>query len=133
MSKARIGKEVVARMPNRIGVLAEIAKQLSEKGINIQAVSSWIEGSEAVIRLVTEDVTRAADVLRQNKITVKENEVVLTELAHKPGMLRSLTEKLAQAGIDLRYLYASATDSQDKSLVVFSASDNGKALVLLNA
>jgi hypothetical protein len=132
MLKATIGKEVVARLTNQVGVLARVTKIVSEKGINIRAVSSWVEGKDAVIRLLTDDATRVADALREQKLTVKVNEVVMTESSHTPGMLRSLTEKLALAGIDLRYLYASALDSQEQCLIVFGSTDNGKALVLLN-
>jgi hypothetical protein len=133
MLKARIGKEVVARLTNQVGVLARVTKIVSEKGINIRAVSSWVEGEDAVIRLLTDEPTRVADALREQEVTVKLNEVVMAESPHTPGMLRSLTEKLALAGIDLRYLYASAIDSQERCLIVFRSTDNSKALVLLNA
>jgi hypothetical protein len=132
MVKARMGKEVVARMPNQVGVLAHVTKLVAEMGIDIGAVSSWVEGSQAVIRLLTNDATRVADALRQQKLTVKENEVVLVTSPHKPGMLRKVTEKLAQAGIDLRYLYASALESQEQCLIVFGSTDNGKAMALLD-
>ena len=133
MLKAKIGKEVVVRMTNEVGVLARIAKIVADKGVNILAASAWVEGTEAVIRLVTDDQLRIADALREKKFAVRETDVVLTEAAHKPGMLRHLTETLADKGIDLRYLYASATAGQDKSLVVLSSMNNERAVVLLNA
>jgi hypothetical protein len=132
MLKAKIGKEVVARLTNQVGVLARVTKIVSEKGINIRAVSSWVEGKDAVIRLLTDDATRVADALREQQVTVKENEVVMVESPHKAGLLRSLTERLAGAGIDLRYLYASALDGQEQCLIIFGSTDNGQALALLN-
>lgn len=132
MLKARMAKELIVRVPNQVGVLAQVAKIVADKGINILAACARVEGTDAVIRLVTEDQLRVAEALRERKFSVHETEVVVTEAAHKPGMLRVLTEKLATQGIDLRYLYASATAGQDKSLIVLSAMSNDRAVVLLN-
>lgn len=132
MLKARIGKEVVVRVPNTVGMLAQVTQIVSDKGINILASSSWVEGNAAVIRLVTDDHQRVVDVLREGEYTLKENDVVLTEAAHKPGMLRRLTAQLAENGLDLRYLYATATAAQEQCQIVFSCTDNNRALVLLN-
>jgi hypothetical protein len=132
MLKARIGKEAVVRVPNAVGMLAQITQIVSDKGINILASSSWVEGNSAVIRLVTDDHQRVVDALREKEFSLKENDVVVTEAAHKPGMLRRLTATLAEDGIDLRYLYATATAAQDQCQIVLSCTDNNRALVLLN-
>ena len=132
MLKAKIGKEVVVRLPNTVGMVAQITQIVSDKGINILAASSWVEGNAAIIRLVTDDHQRVVDALREKEFTLKEGDVVLTEAAHKPGMLRRLTARLAEDGIDLRHLYATATASQDQCQIVFSCSDNNRAVVLLN-
>lgn len=47
-------------------------------------------------------------------------------------MLRHVTEKLAAQGIDLYHLYATATADQEKGLVIFSSTNNDRAVVLLN-
>ena len=61
--KVTAGKEIVIRILNEIGVLAEITKSLSERGISILAVSAWVEGAEGVIHLLTDDNVRAMDLL----------------------------------------------------------------------
>jgi hypothetical protein len=132
MLRARIGKEVVVRVPNNVGMLAQITQIVSDKGINILAASSWVEGNAAVIRLVTDDHQRVVDALQEKQFTLKENDVVVTEAAHKPGMLRRLTARLADGGIDLRYLYAAATSTQEQCQVVFASNENNRAVVLLN-
>jgi hypothetical protein len=133
MLKARPAKEVVLRMPNEIGTLNGIAKTLSDKGINITAVSAWVEGAEVVIRLLTDENARAADALRAQRYTPRETDVVITEVAHKPGMLRRITDGLAQDGIDIHHLYATSAGTQDQCLVVFATANNDKAIVRLNA
>jgi len=133
MLKTRPAKEVVIRIPNAIGTLDAIAKTLADKGINILAVSAWVEGAQAVIRLVTDESVRVMDALRSQKYDAREGDVLVTEPPHKPGMLHRITEKLAQGQIDIHHLYATATSSQAQCMVVFSTANNDRAMVLLNA
>lgn len=132
MLKATMGKEIVVRRTNEIGVLADIAKIVAEKGLSILAMSAWVEGSMGVIHLVVDDTLRAMDALRLHKYDPKEMSVVMMDVPHKPGMLKLIAEKLKTAGIDLHHLYASAPINQPECGIVFSSSDNQRALVVLN-
>jgi hypothetical protein len=129
--KARIAKEAIVRVRNRIGALAQVVESLADKGVNIEAVIGTLEGGDAVIRLVTSDHQRTVDALRELRPDVQEARVVVVELAHKPGLLRQITEKLAMENIDLYYLYGTAADG-DKCLVVFSSTNNERAVIVLN-
>jgi hypothetical protein len=131
MFNARIGKEVVVRVRNEIGVVAQLTRLIADKGINLLAVNGWVEGQDAVVRLVTDDNLRVMDALRERSYNPHEKEVVLTELGHKAGMLRHVTDTLARERIDLHHLYASASPSQDKCLLIFACGDNDRAVVLL--
>ncbi len=133
MVKARPAKEVVLRMPNEIGTLNGVAKALSDKGFNILAVSAWVEGADVVIRLLMDEPSRAADTLKAHNYQVRETDVIAAEVPHKPGMLRSITDKLAQEEIDIHHLYATAGTGQDQCLVVFATANNDRALVRLSA
>lgn len=133
MLTTRFAKEVTVRMENEIGTLDALAKALSEKGINILAVCAWVEGAQAVIRFLTDDASRVMDALRARHHEPRESDVLVTEVPHKPGMLHRITAKLAQEEIDVHHLYATATRSQESTLVVFATANNDRAMVLLNA
>ena len=133
MLKTKPAKEVIVRMPNAIGTLNGIAKTIADKGVNILAVSAWVEGAQAVIRLVTDDSVRVMDALRAHKYDAREGDVLVTEPSHKPGMLHRITAKLAQAEIDIHHLYATASTAQGQCLLVFATANNDRAMVLLNA
>ena len=132
MYKARQGKELVLRTANDIDALAKMSKIIAERGMNILAMSCWQEGAEAVIRLVTDDMLRTTDVLRENGYETDEKDVVLVDADHKPGILRHITDMLSKNGLALSHLFASATINQDECLVVLNSSDNERAIVLLN-
>ena len=130
--KARIGKEVTVRVHNEIGVLAQLSKLIADKGINILALCAWVEGEDAVVRLITNDNLRVTDALRGNHYNPRETGVVLVETAHKPGILRRVTERLCEKSIDLHHIYATAPDDQDQILIAFASANNDQAIVLLN-
>jgi hypothetical protein len=131
--KTKPAKEVIVRIQNEIGALDEIAKTIADKGVNILAVCTWVEGAQAVIRFVTDDSVRVMDALRTRRYEARQADVLMTEAPHKPGMLHRITEKLAQGEIDIHHLYATATTTQEQCLVIFASANNDRAMVLLNA
>ena len=131
MIKARMAKEAIVRMNNQPGVLAQVTKSLADKGINIEAVISTVEGDDAVTRMVTSDHQRTINTLREQQLEVQETKVVVVEAMHRPGLLQHVTEKLARENIDLFYLYATAAEV-DKCLVVLSSTNNEWAVMVLN-
>lgn len=133
MLTARPAKEIVIRMTNEIGALGRMTKLISDKGINLLAASAWVEGADAVIRLVTDDAVRALDALKAAKYAAREADVLVVELPHKPGMLRHITDRLAEGGIDIHHLYATASAAHQEGMVVLASANNDRALLLLNA
>ena len=132
MLSTRQAKEVLVRMPNEIGALDRMSKTVADKGVNLLAISAWVEGPHAIIRLVTEDNVRVLDLLKSMNYEVREADVLMAELPHKPGMLHRICERLALGGIDIHHLYATAAVAQDHSIVVFATAHNDRAMVLLN-
>ena len=130
MTKAKLAKELVLRVHNDIGLLAQVARLIADKGINILAVSAWVEGENAVIRLVTDDNLRTSDALRAERFHPREGDVVVMETDHKPGLLRKITERLAREGVDLHHLYATASDNALTCTVVFATAHNDRALLM---
>lgn len=131
MLEARPGKEIVVKIRNNIGLLFEIAKLLSEKGVGILAVNGMVQGEDSVIRVVTSDNLRAKDALTAAHYAPHEENVILMDLPHKPGMLRRVTEVLAKEDIDIHHVYAAALEEQEKSLLVFHTSNDHHALTKL--
>lgn len=133
MLKTRPAKETVIRMLNEIGSLDQLAKTIADKGVNILAVCAWVEGKDAVIRLVTDDPVRVMDAVRARKYEARTADVLVSEVPHKPGMLHRISETLLQDRIDIHHLYATAAEKDGHSLVVFGTANNDRAMVLLNS
>lgn len=126
------GKEIIVEIRNDVGVLHEMVRVIAEKGINILAIEGSCEDDLAIIRIVTEDNLRAVEALRARNYQPQERDVVRVDLPHKPGMLRTMTEKLAKEGIDINCLYGAAGINESRCTLVMSTSDNERAIVALS-
>lgn len=132
MLTAKIGKEIVVETLNQAGLLDEMARTLSEKGISVLGVSGGVKGHNAVIRLITDDNVRAMDALRRKNYSPAEAEVIVVDLPHRPGMLRQVTERLCKAEIDILHVYGTAEMSSARGLLILSTPRNEHAVVVLN-
>jgi len=132
MLKAKMAKEAIVRLDNRTGVLAQVTRNIAEKGINLEAVIATVNGADAVIQMVSHDHQRVMDVLREQQLESQEARVILVEGENRPGLLQLITDKLAKENIDVLYLYATAM-SADRCLVVLSSVNNEWAVMVLNS
>ncbi len=129
---AKVGREIVVTVVNKIGVLADMSKVLGESGINIEAMTGSVVDYDAKIMLVTNDNFRAIEALRKSGYQfIKENEVVIIELENKPGALKHITTNLASEGIDIKQIYGTTCSSGCPAKIILSTSNNERALVAL--
>ena len=122
---------MVVRTPSKIGALAEFSKVVAETDVRILAMSTWVEDTEAVIRLICNDTPRMMEILRERGYDAQDRDVVLVDATYQPGILRDLTETLANENIDIFHLFASAID-KNECVAVLNSSDNDRAIELLN-
>ncbi len=131
IKNVKAGKEIVVTSKNKVGMLSHVANILADHGINIIALSAQAAGGVALMNFVVDDHLRAMDSLRKAKFQVQENDVVLISVEDKPGVLRSLSQRLAAKKIDLMNIYGSTTTTYAPCLLVLASSNNQKAIVTL--
>jgi hypothetical protein len=61
-----------------------------------------------------------------------EEQVILLELPHKPGMLKKMTGRLGEEGIEIRHLYATASEKDAHCLIVLRTTNDARAIVALS-
>ena len=128
MVDAVIGKQIVITVDNQVGALAEASRVLSNEEVNLRAACAHVVNNRGVIVLVSDDNDKAMNVLGTRKYDVREEEVIIVTLDNKPGSLKAITEKIAQAGIDLNLVYGSVVKGQDKCTIIFRSPNNAAAL-----
>ena len=130
--KAVKAEEIVIRSENKIGLLSDISKIISFAGVNVRAVSAWAVEGDAFFRLITSDCKKTKDILSGSGYSFQEKEVVIVELSDEVGSLTDLTSKLKDSGIDLEYVYGTTSKPKYEAIIVFSSTDNQKAMEVLS-
>jgi len=110
-------------MPNRPGVLARTCSILAENNINIMAMAVHDTVDDAVVRLLVDSPTKALLLLEQEELYVMEHDVVVLEIQNAFGEICRIAQCLAEADINIQYLYCTATPKQDAGCLVIK-TDN---------
>lgn len=119
MAKA---KELKFRVPDRPGMLGEIATALGEKKVNLRAVNAWVEGTEGVVRIVVDKLAVAKKVLAAKGWTAEERDVLELELPDKPGALGEAAAAIGDAGVNITHVFV-GTGGARKATVFLGVSD----------
>jgi len=121
-------------LANDIGTLARLCRELAHGGVNLLAISAPETGHDTgVVRLLVANRDLATHALTKSGYTFAIEEVLFVQLANRPGALARAVEKLAKAGIGVRYAYATASSRTKKTAAVIAVaeSDLTRALRLL--
>ncbi|HTN54466.1 MAG TPA: ACT domain-containing protein [Anaeromyxobacter sp.] len=127
-----LAKALVIRVPDRPGMLGEVATALGAKGVNIRAIHAGSEGGQGVVRMVVDAPAAARRVLAARGWHPAEEVVLEVELADRPGKLGEVASLLGQAGVDIRYVFVS-TGGGRKVTVCLAVSDPKAALRALRS
>lgn len=131
IKNVKIGKEIIVTAANKIGVLADVSSLIADEGKSITAITAAAISEVAVLQMLTDDNLSVKDILKAQDYAVNEREVVVLELENKPGALKIVTKKLADQNINLSYLYGSTSKGEGPATIIFSSSDNKKAVASL--
>lgn len=127
-----IQKQLSVFMPNRPGVLARTCSILSEAGVNILAMTVHDTVDHAVVRFLVDQPTKAILLLEQEELYVLEQEVVVLEIENQMGALTRISQALAEADINIAYLYCTATNQQEIGCLVLKTDAPERTLEILS-
>lgn len=127
-----ITKQLAIFLDNRPGMLARVCNALSDAKINIYAITTSDTVDHTVIRMILSDPDKALHVFEEYGTLVVEDEVLLIDGDNKPGSLARISQKLADAGVNIEYCYCATSPQAKKGLLVLRPSNAKKALKVLN-
>ncbi|MDP3143234.1 MAG: ACT domain-containing protein [Candidatus Omnitrophota bacterium] len=126
MDKTRRAVQLVVTVKDEPGMLAEISTVLAKEHINIEAINAYGDEGEAIFYIIVRDNEKAKKALKAKGWDVKEEEIIVLDLANKPGNLNKVALKLQKLGVNLRYCYGT-TSASGPSHFVLKATDNDLA------
>ena len=121
-------KQLTVWVPDRPGMLGEVGAALGAKKANILAFNAWVENGRGAVRIVTDKTAVAKKALAARGWEITEEEVLEVALPHSPGSLGRVSQKLGEAGVNIRYAYAGAGGGARRVNVYMGVSDLKQAL-----
>jgi hypothetical protein len=116
-------EEIIVRVDDRPGHLAEIGELLGNAGVNIESLAGSNRLGDGVIHIVVDDGEDAAELLRKNKFNVEACRSVMTAtLEDTPGELGRYCRRLHDAGVEISAVYV-AKRSGGETELIFAVDD----------
>jgi hypothetical protein len=115
-----VAVDLVIDIDNEPGALARVATAISDAGVNVAAATCIGTGERAELHILVKHAEAAKHALATSHdvVITREREVVVVEVEDCPGVLATLTRKVAAAGVDLDLVYVAT-----RNRVVFGAPD----------
>src|SRR5438105_1150614 len=132
MKNATLEKEIRVQASNEQGIAGRLNKVIAQEAkTNIKTFLGWEMDSQAHFAFITNDNQKVEEVLRKSEFNkYEENEVVVIRTTDQTGSLSEITNKISNAGVNIKYLFTTTYDS--KPAVVINSEDNRKVLSLFN-
>ncbi|MBQ7116910.1 MAG: ACT domain-containing protein [Clostridia bacterium] len=124
-------KQLSIFVENKRGRLAEITKAIAAAGVDIRALSIADTTDFGILRLIVNKPDEAAVALKEKGITVSVTNVIAVGIDDTPGAFSVPMQILADADIDVEYMYAFITRKSEKAYVILRVADNDAAAKVL--
>lgn len=120
-------KQISIFVENKAGRLAEITETIAKAEIDIRALSIADTTDFGILRLIVDKPEEAALTLKEAGLTVSITNVIAVGIDDTPGAFSVPMRILADAGIDVEYMYAFISRDTQKAYVILRVADNDVA------
>lgn len=123
-------KQLSVFVENREGRLEEVLEVLKQNNVNIVSLSLADTSDYGLLRLLVDRPEAGRSALKENGFSAMLTDVLAIRLCHRVGQLQELLDVICKAHINIEYMYALSTGTDDASIVI-KTSDLEKAAELL--
>ncbi len=125
-------KQISIFLENKPGFLAEVTKVLGQNGIDMRAFSLAESNDFGIARIIVDDVYKTTTVLKDAGFINSVIDILAVALPDVPGGLNSVLNVLAQAQVNVDYMYAFLGGKDGGAFMVFKVTDPARAAAALN-
>ncbi len=117
-------KEIFVVIENKPGEISKLCRLLKKKNISISGIGVY----EDVARLYVSNPEKTLGILHDLSYQADVHEVLAVILPNKAGTLFEVTQKLANAGINILSLYSTMLSKQKKAMVILEVDKTDLAV-----
>ena len=110
-------------LENRAGQLAQITRLLADEHVDIRAISIAEAADYGLARMIVDDSYKASAILLQHGDILSMTPVWAVEVPDRPSGLADLLEVLADAHVDVEYMYSLFAGKDGHAYMVLRISD----------
>jgi hypothetical protein len=126
-------RQISVFLDNRLASLAELARHLANKGINLRALSIAETRDFGTTRIIVADPDACSEALHEAGYHFIETDVLAVEVADRPGGMADVLEIIASEQIGVEYAYAMVEKREGSAVVILRVDDAPKACMVLQA
>ena len=120
-------RQISVFVENKPGRLSAITQVLKDNDINIRALSIADTRDFGILRIIVNDPDKAFAKLRGEDCTVTITEVVAISIDDETGRLSEVMNVLSEAEVNIEYMYAFLSKSDNKASIILRVDHNEKA------
>ncbi|RMG68001.1 MAG: hypothetical protein D6715_03440 [Calditrichaeota bacterium] len=111
-------------LENKPGSASRMCRVLQKKKISVYGIAMFIDSA----RLHVSAPEKALRALQENGYTAEIRQVLEVRLPNRQGALFELTNKLANAGINIEYMFGTIEEKQRHGSIILEVDDPELAL-----
>lgn len=123
-------KQLSVFIENREGRLEQVLEVLKKENVNIVSMSLADTSDYGLLRLLVNKPEAGKKALKESGFSAMLTDVLAIRLSHRVGQLQELLEVICKSHINVEYMYALSTGTDDASIVL-KTSNLDKAAELL--
>ena len=125
--------ELSIQLKNTPGQLVQITTVLAEAGVNIRGITASSAGKTGWVHMIVDEPKLAEESLEECGINVDTGEALAILMSDEPGMLDRALRVIADAKINLDYVYTCVERAHGKVMAVLGVQSPGKVEKLLQS
>ena len=126
-------KQITIFLENRAGRLLEITQLLAYNKIDLRALNIAETTDYGLLRVIVDDSEKALKVLKDSGAIATTTEVLAVAVPNIPGGLNTLLQVLANANVDVSYMYSIFGHTDENAYMILQLNDADEVAELLKS
>lgn len=125
-------KQISIYVENKQGTISDITDLLAAGNIDLRSLCIADTKDFGILRLITNDPERTAQIVKEAGHTFNVREVVCFTVPNEAGGLAKVLRMLDKNGVNIEYMYAFIASAGAQARIVARVDDNAKTEKLLS-
>lgn len=124
-------KQISVYLENKQGTISDITGLLADHNIDLRSLCIADTKDFGILRIIADDMTRAAEIIKEAGHTFNVREVVCFTVPDEAGGLAKVLRILDEGCVNIEYMYAVIANKADSAHIIARVDDNERTEAIL--